>query len=116
MACDALHDLSHRTRLSHSRSDPPHASGGRPAQEKSHDAHHLCGAARRAAQDHLTAENRRLREQLRETRSTGAMLERHIAVEALESNRAPAPTPARTLRLVPEPVQSAEEPASDPKG
>jgi len=65
----------------------------------------------------LTAENRRLREQLRETRSTIAMLERHIAVEALESNRAPAaPTPARTLRLVPEPVQPAEEPPSDPKG
>lgn len=64
----------------------------------------------------LTAENRRLREQLRETGSTIAMLERHIAVEALESNRAPAPTPARTLRPVPEPVQPAEEPASDPKG
>jgi len=65
----------------------------------------------------LTAENRRLREQLRETRSTITMLERHIAVEALESRCAPDdPTPARTLRPVPERVQPAEEPPSDPKG
>ena len=65
----------------------------------------------------LTEENRHLREQLRETRSTITMLERHIAVEALESSRMPDdPTPATTLRPVPEPVQLAEEPPSDPKG
>ena len=65
----------------------------------------------------LTGENRHLREQLRETRSTITMLERHIAVEALESSRMPDdPTPATTLRPVPEPVQLAEEPPSDPKG
>lgn len=54
----------------------------------------------------LTEENRRLREQLREARATISMLERHIAVEALEAARAgpPAgPDPPR-LRPVPEPT------------
>lgn len=53
----------------------------------------------------LTAENRRLREQLRETRSTIAMLERHIAVEALEATRSvarPAEDAPPRLRPVPD--------------
>lgn len=37
----------------------------------------------------LTEDNRRLREQLREAKGTIAMLERHIAVEALEAARSP---------------------------
>lgn len=53
----------------------------------------------------LTAENRRLREQLRETRATITMLERHIAVEALEATTHPSPSsgpsPPR-LRPVPD--------------
>ncbi|UJH71814.1 hypothetical protein [Ornithinimicrobium sp. INDO-MA30-4] len=53
----------------------------------------------------VTAENRRLREQLREARSTIAMLERHIAVEALEATRS-STTPAEAgpprLRPVPD--------------
>lgn len=53
----------------------------------------------------LTVENRRLRGQLREARATISMLERHIAVEALEASHAIAPAgpdPPR-LRPVPEP-------------
>ena len=55
----------------------------------------------------LTAVNRRLREQLRETKATIAMLERHIAVEALEATRPPKPTTeAGVPRLRPVPDQT----------
>ena len=55
----------------------------------------------------LTEENRRLREQLRETRSTIAMLERHIAVEALETARSSTTSSeARPPRLRPVPKQT----------
>lgn len=55
----------------------------------------------------LTEENRRLREQLRETRSTIAMLERHIAVEALEAARSSTTSSeARAPRLRPVPEQT----------
>ena len=66
----------------------------------------------------LTEDNRRLREQLRQARGTIAMLERHIAVEALESEHvaAHASQGKARLRPVPETVQSAEEPPSEPKG
>jgi len=53
----------------------------------------------------LTEENRRLREQLRATSSTIAMLERHIAVEALEATRSvarPAEDDPPRLRPVPD--------------
>lgn len=53
----------------------------------------------------LTEETRRLREQLREARATISMLERHIAVEALETTPEPpavGPDPPR-LRPVPDP-------------
>ena len=57
--------------------------------------------------DTLTEENRRLREQLRETRSTIAMLERHIAVEALEAARSSTTSSeARPPRLRPVPEQT----------
>lgn len=55
----------------------------------------------------LTEENRRLREQLRETRLTIAMLERHIAVEALEATRSVArPAEDGPARLRPVPDQT----------
>lgn len=63
----------------------------------------------------LTKENLKLRERIRDAKATIAMLERHIAVEALESSRVPDPVQARTLRAV-APVQSAEKPSNDPKG
>lgn len=53
----------------------------------------------------LTEDNRRLRGQLREARGTIAMLERHIAVEALEATRNPVATAQASrprLRPVPE--------------
>lgn len=54
----------------------------------------------------LTEENRRLREQLRQAKATIAMLERHIAVDALETTHNP-PTPVADpprLRPVPGPT------------
>jgi len=60
----------------------------------------------------LTEDNRRLREQLREAKGTIGMLERHIAVEALEANRSPTlstgASPPR-LRPVPEQTDSPTE-------
>lgn len=63
----------------------------------------------------LTNDNRRLREQLRETKATIAMLERHIAVEALEATRTP-PTPpaAGPPRLHPVPDQTAPSTEGNP--
>ena len=49
---------------------------------------------------------------------TTAMLERQIAVEALETDRGPVeahPGPAR-LRPVPDTIQLAEEPPTEPRG
>src|SRR5699024_212917 len=56
----------------------------------------------------LTNENRRLREQLRTTKGTIAMLEQHIAVEALEATRPSKPSIGAGLpRLHPIPDQTA---------
>lgn len=65
----------------------------------------------------LTEENRSLREQLRQSKATTAMLERHIAVDALETAR-PADADPRPVRLrpVPAPIQPAEEPPTEPRG
>lgn len=49
----------------------------------------------------LTEENRRLREQLREARATISMLDRHIAVDALEGTRAMPPAGPDPPRLRP---------------
>ncbi|WP_019159032.1 hypothetical protein [Brevibacterium senegalense] len=55
----------------------------------------------------LTSENRRLREQLRTTKGTIAMLEQHIAVEALEAARpSKPPIVAGSPRLRPVPDQT----------
>jgi len=65
----------------------------------------------------LTEETRRLREQLRQAKATTAMLERHIAVDALETTCVPADTHPRPVRLrpVPAPLQPAEEPPTEPR-
>lgn len=66
----------------------------------------------------LTEQNRRLQEQLRQAKATTAMLERHIAVDALETTRAPAdahPGPVR-LHPVPDPIQLPEAPHPEPRG
>jgi len=55
----------------------------------------------------LTKENHRLREQLRTTKGTIALLEQHIAVEALEAaHHSKPPTEAGSPRLSPVPDQT----------
>lgn len=65
----------------------------------------------------LTEKNRRLQEQLRQLKATTAMLERRIAVDALETTRFPADAHPRPVRLhpVPAPVQPAKEPHPEPR-
>ncbi|MGP9604818.1 hypothetical protein ACT3SY_18630 [Brachybacterium sp. AOP42-E1-35] len=65
----------------------------------------------------LEEENQRFRAELREAKATTAMLERQIAVDALET-RGPAvarPVPLR-LHSVSDLIQSAEEPPTEPRG
>jgi len=54
--------------------------------------------------EQLTQENRRLRTELREAKTICSLLERHIAVEALEAQTTPrSGAPPETLRLRPVP-------------
>lgn len=66
----------------------------------------------------LTKKSLRPQEQLRQLKASTAMLERHIAVDALETTHFPIganPMPTR-LHPAPAPVQPAEEPRPEPRG